>query len=150
MKVTFKYGIKTFSGTLDDMTFGSFREASLCIGRKYVIPTLTANNTAKGTITKNLAEIWSGVSSGYKTDLKAYAAKNAANIPKGQLAPTCFAIWMQMLYLYSKLDEGHVDLSTVTLNDLQTLATDIGTVKDAVLNGYLHEVPGSELLTATM
>ncbi len=38
MKVKFKYGIQTYSGTVDEMTFGSYRKGTLCIGRKYVIP----------------------------------------------------------------------------------------------------------------
>jgi len=150
MKITFKFGIKTFSGTVDEMTFGSYREDTICIGRKYVIPALTANNTLRGTIMKNLSDIWASVSSGYKADLKIYALKNAANIPQGKLPPTAFSIWMQMLYAFAKSDAEHIDLGTLTYTDLQTIGADIASVKEAVLNGYLATVPGAEDLTATM
>jgi hypothetical protein len=33
MRVTFKYGIKTFSGTIDSMVYGAYRDGNLCIGR---------------------------------------------------------------------------------------------------------------------
>ena len=150
MKVTFKYGIKTYSGTVDEMTYGSFRDDNLCIGRKYVMPTLTANNTLRGTIIKNLAAIYGSLSSSYKDDLKVYAAKNAVNVPKDKLPPTSFAIWMRMMYLFSELDSGHVDLATVTYTDLQTVGADIASIAEAVVNGYLPEVSGADSLTATM
>lgn len=150
MKVTFKYGIKTYSGTIDEMTYGSFRDDNLCIGRKYVSPTLTANNTLRGTIIKNLADVYSSLSSGYRDDLKTYAAKNISNVPKDKLPPTAFAIWMKMMYLFAELDEGHIDLSTVTYSDLQTLGADIDTIALAVENGYLANVEGADALVATM
>ncbi|PKN73506.1 MAG: hypothetical protein CVU50_01975 [Candidatus Cloacimonetes bacterium HGW-Cloacimonetes-3] len=150
MKVRFKYGIRTYSGTLDEMTFGSYLKGKLCIGREYVIPKLTANNTLMGAVCKNLAEVYGDCSTGYKADLKTYAGLNAVNIPKGKLPPTSFAIFMKMMYLFSELDEGHIDLSTVTLTDLQTLGGDIASVADAVENGYLKSVDGADELTANM
>ena len=150
MKVSFKYGIRTYSGTLDEMTYASCKNGQVCIGRKFVKPALTANNSTHGSNTKNLAEIFGALSSGYKADLKAYAKLNAANVDAHKLPPTSFAIWMKMMYLYAKSDEGHVDLSSVTYNDLQTLATDIGSISAAVDNGFLVRVPGSDELIATM
>lgn len=150
MKVQFKYGIKTYSGTLDEMTYGSYRDDNICIGRKYVSPTLNANNTLRGEISKNLAAIYALVSSDYKDDLKAYAGKHAALVPSDKIPPTSFAIWMRMMYLYSELDDGHVDLSSVTYTDLQTLGTDIASIAAAISNGYLPEVNGGDALTAIM
>ncbi|PKN74082.1 MAG: hypothetical protein CVU50_00460 [Candidatus Cloacimonetes bacterium HGW-Cloacimonetes-3] len=66
MKVQFKYGIKTYSGTADEMTYGSYRDGSVCIGRKYVVPSLTAQNTSLGAKLKNLADVFGDCSSGYK------------------------------------------------------------------------------------
>lgn len=150
MKVTFKYGIKTYSGTLDEMTYGSYNDGGLCISRKHVTPALTANNTLRGAIMKNLSAIYGSLSSSYKDDLKTYARKNAANVPSHKLAPTSFAIWMKMMYLFSELDSGHVDLSTVTYTDLQTVGADIASIALAVVNGYLAEVSGADTLTAIM
>ncbi|PKN72130.1 MAG: hypothetical protein CVU50_08280 [Candidatus Cloacimonetes bacterium HGW-Cloacimonetes-3] len=150
MKVIFKFGIKTYSGTVDEMTFGSYRKHSLCIGRKYVTPVLTANNTLMGSVMKNLAEVYRDCSELYKADLKTYALRNSANIPSGKIPPTSFAIFVKMLYLFSELDEGHIELSTVTYSDLQTLGGDIASVADAVENGYLANVVDADELTANM
>ena len=150
MKVKFNYGIRTYSGTIDEMTFGSYRKDTVCISRKYVNPRLTENNTQKGTITKNLATVWADVSSGYKDEMKTYAQGNAVNVPKDMLPPTSFAIWMKMLFLFSKLDSGHIDLSTVTYTDLQTVGEDILSIAVAVENDYLQAVEGADELITNM
>jgi len=150
MKVIFKFGIKTYSGTVDDMTFGSYRKHSLCIGRKYVTPRITTQNTSMGAKIKNLANIYGDVTALYKADLKTYTAKYASIAPKDKLAPNAFAIFVKMLFLFSKLDEGHIELSTLTYTDLQTLGGDISSISDAVDNGYLPNVTGADLLIATM
>ena len=150
MKTKFKYGIATYSGTIDEITFGSYRDDTVCIARKYVIPRLTANNTLMGATLKNLATVWSDVSVGYKDEMKIYAAKNVVNIPKGKLPPTSFSIWVKMLYLFSELGEGHIDLSTITYSDLQTVGEDILNIAVAVENGYLENVDGADELTSNM
>jgi hypothetical protein len=150
MKTKFKYGIATYSGTIDEITFGSYRDDTVCIARKYVIPRLTANNTLMGATLKNLATVWSDVSVGYKDEMKIYAARNVVNIPKGKLPPTSFSIWVKMLYLFSELGEGHIDLSTVTYSDLQTVGEDILNIAVAVENGYLENVDGADELTSNM
>lgn len=150
MKVKFNYGIRTYSGTLDEMTFGSYRKDSVCIARKYVVPRITENNTQMGSIMKNLATVYGEVSSGYKEELKLYTAKNVVNVPSGQLAPNTFAIWIKMMFIFSELNEGHIDLATVAYSDLQTVGEDILSISVAVQNGYLADVPGSETLTSNM
>jgi len=150
MKVKFKYGIQTYSGTVDEMVFGSYRKGTLCIGRKYVMPRLTENNTQKGTIMKNLASVWADVSSGYKDEMKTYALRNAVNIPKNMLPPTSFSIWLKMMFLFSELDSGHIDLSTVTYTDLQTVGEDILSIAVAVENDYLASVAGADELITNM
>jgi len=150
MKAKFKYGIGTYSGTIDEITFGSYRKDTVCIARKYVVPRLTENNTSMGAKLKNLATVWQSVSSGYKEEMKIYAAKNIINVPKGQLPPTSFSIWVRMMFLFSELNAGHIDLATVTYSDLQTVAEDILSISVAVENGFLAEVPGCETLTSNM
>jgi len=150
MKVKFKFGIQTYSGTVDEMVFGSYRNGTLCIGRKYVYPTITENNTSKGTIMKNLATVWADVSSGYKDEMKTYALRNAVNIPKNMLPPTSFSIWLKMMFLFSELDSGHIDLSTVTYTDIQTVGEDILSIAVAVENDYLASVEGADELITNM
>ena len=150
MKVQFKYGIKTYTGTLDEMTYGSYRDDSLCIGRKYVIPAATAQNASLTAISKNLASVYASCSAAYKADLKVYARKHASRVPAGKLPPSAYAIFVRMMYLFSELDSGHVDLASVSHADLQTIGSDIASIADAVGSGYLPEVPGADTLTAEM
>jgi hypothetical protein len=150
MKVKFKYGIKTYSGTVDEMTFGAYRKGNICIARKHVIPKITDNNSLMGLNLKNLSVVYNSLSSGYKNDLKTYTAKYAAGVPAGKLPPTSFAIFVKMMFLFSKLDDGHIALSTITYSDLQTVGTDIGSLAAAVANGYLPNVTGATELTNNM
>ena len=114
------------------------------------MPRLTANNTLMGSILKNLAAIYADVSVGYKDELKIYAGKNVVNVAKGKLPPSAFSLWVKMLFLFSELDEGHIDLSTVTYTDLLTLGSDIICIAAAVENGYMANVPGAASLTSNM
>jgi len=150
MKVKFNYGIRTYSGTLDEITFGSYFKDSVCIARKYVTPRPTTNNALFGTTAKNLATVYGDLSVGYLDELKTYAQKNQANTPKGKLPPTAYAIWVKMMFLFSELGEGHIDLSTITYSDLQTVGEDILNIAAAVENGYLASVPGADALTSNM
>ncbi|MEN6445437.1 MAG: hypothetical protein ABFC98_05265 [Candidatus Cloacimonas sp.] len=150
MKVTFKYGIKTYSGTVDEMTFGSYRDGSICIGRKYVKPRLSEQNNVMASKMKNLSIIYSAVSSDYKEELKQYAILNAVNVPKHSIPPNAYAIWIRMMFLFAEMSEGHIELESVTYSDLQTLGLDILSISAAVENGYLDDVIGADELTANM
>ncbi|MDP2173041.1 MAG: hypothetical protein Q8M98_01440 [Candidatus Cloacimonadaceae bacterium] len=141
MKVKFKYGISTYSGTLDDMTYGSYRNGMVCIGRKRVIPRLTDNNVNMGKIAKNLATIYREVSDLYKDDLKVYAQRNGKqNTPKNQLPPTAYAIFLKMMHAWSKSEDPQLDLSALTIEDIETGGDKIATLADAIDNGLLARV----------
>jgi hypothetical protein len=77
MKVKFKYGIRTYSGTLDELTFGSYFKDRVCIARRYVVPRLTDQNNLIVGKMKNLAVIYGDVSESYKAELKQYAAMHS-------------------------------------------------------------------------
>ena len=147
MKVRFKYGIATYSGTIDEMVYGSYRDHKLCIGRDYVYPRLTANNTLMGSVGSNLAMLWGEASSAYKTDLKTYSQRNGTeNIPKTQLPPTNYALWIKLLYAWHE-DNPSVDLSTLTVEDFELGGASVSTVKNAIDNGYLDKVGTYDDLT---
>ncbi len=150
MKVIFKFGIRTYSGTVDEMTFGSYRKDTVCIGRKFVMPQLTANNGVMGEKIKNLAAIYAQCTPAYKADLKVYAHRNSANVPEGKIPPNAYAIFIRMLFKFAELDSGHIDLATVSYEDLQTVGADIASVADAVASGYLDSVKDADQLVAVM
>ena len=140
MKVKFKYGIQTYSGTVDEMVYGSYRDDNLCIGREYVYPTLTANNHLKGDSVKNLASVYHNASENYVADLKTYCVRNGQNVPKNKLIPTAFSMFLKMMYAWYESDTEHVDLTTVTVADIVTLDADVRTIARAVGASFLPMV----------
>jgi hypothetical protein len=149
MKVKFKYGIATYSGTVDEMVYGSYNDDKLCLGREFVYPRLTEQNALVGTVAANLKLLWATVSVGYKADLKKYAERNKSqNVPKTQLAPYAYGLFIKLMYNWQKDDPEHVDLSTVTNSDVDSLGAKISTVKNCVLNGMLPGISNYGDLTA--
>ena len=150
MKVKFKYGIGIYSGTLDELTFGSYFKNRVCIARKYVVPRLTDQNSLTGSKMKNLAVIYGNVSANYKIELKQYASLHSVLTPKGKLPATSYALWVKMMFQFAKADPEHIDLTSLTYTDLQTVGDSIISIASAVTNGFLAKVPGADTLTANM
>ena len=154
MKVLFKYGIGAMAGTIDEGVYRFSANKTGSIMRKYTYPRLTTNNTLRGAIMKNLATIWNSISSSYKDDMKVYCAiwNTTYKDTNDPFSPerSSFAMFLDMMYLFSELDSGHVDLETVTYTDIQTVGADITSIHIAVANGYLQPVSGSDNLTATL
>ena len=75
MKVTFKYGIGTFQGKIDNSVFWPQKSGLASVMRKFTYPTLTSQNTKIGKIGKNLAIIWSDLLLAYRENLATYAQR---------------------------------------------------------------------------
>jgi hypothetical protein len=148
MKVKFKFGIETYSGTVDGMTYGSYRDDKLCIGREYVYPTITANNNDKGAMVQNLAKVYQAADPDYIADLKAYCVRNGMeNVPKDKLVPTAFSMFLKMMYAWYESDPAHVDLKTVTVADIVALDADVRTIARAVTAEFLPYVSTADSYT---
>lgn len=151
MIVNLKYGLATYSGTIDDITFGSYKNDTLCIARKWVMPRLTENNTQMSAIAKNLSEIYTLCSTDYKADLKTYAYQYGKDrTPQDKLAPNGYSIFVKMMYAFAKANDASVTLDSITYSDIQSLFPDINTVAGAVESNYLPNVTGADLLDAEM
>lgn len=154
MKVVFKFGIGAFSGTIQEGVYSMSRNKTGSIMRKWVRPKLTANMTELGSITKNLAKIWSACSAGYKLNLKTYCSRwNSEYLdPNDPFSPrvTSYGIFTKLLYAFRASDPTHVDLESITYSDLQTVGTDILTVSDSIENGFLATISVYDDLTTPM
>jgi hypothetical protein len=148
MKVIFKYGIKTFSGTINNMVYGSYNKDNICFGRDYVRPKLTENNTLRGKIMSNLASVYRNVSPAYLQDLETYADRHAVRVPKTKLAPNAFALFIKMMYAWMASDPEHVDLPTVTVADIVAMQAPVRTIAGAVTAELLPYVSISADLTS--
>jgi len=151
MKTTFKYGISAYSGTIDEITFGSYKNGTVCIARKYVKPRLTENNTLLGEIAKNLSEIYSQCSEEYKSDLRTYAyTYGKEKSPRQTLAPNGYSMFTKMMFTFAEANVASVSLDTITFSDIQSLYPEISSVASAVDSDYLPSVSGADLLTESM
>ena len=141
MKVKFKYGIRTFSGTLDEMTYGSYKDGQLCIGRRWVQPRPTDQNAAVGSAAKNLSSIWGQASEDYKADFKTYARRYGKQAcAYNMLPPTGYSLWIKAMYAWAKDEDPDLDLSSLTFEDVVTLGSKVASVSACVSNGYLPAV----------
>ena len=148
MKVRFKYGIRTYSGTIDEMTYGSYRDHKLCIGREWVMPTLTEQNGILGTIGSNLRDLWFSASEDYRGNFKTYAQRHCTqNVPKTQACPNGYAMFIKACYAWQDDDPEHVDLASVNDEDVDTLGTKISTVKNCIDNDFLPAISEYDDLT---
>ncbi len=149
MKVKFKYGIRTYSGTVDEMVYGSYRKNRICIGRVYVYPRLTENNKKVGTIGKNLAGIWNVGDSEFKADFKLYALRyGVEHVPGNRLPPNAYSLWVKMMWDWAKTEEN-IELETLTAEDFSVSNAKISSVKACVENGFLPKVHGYDDMTNT-
>ncbi len=151
MKTKLKYGISAYSGTIDEITFASYKNGAVCIARKYVVPRLTENNAELGSVTKNLATIYKECSADYKSDLRTYADLYAREISGAKkIAPNGYAIFIKMFYAFAAANGGSVDLKSLSYGDLDTLFPEIVSIAASVDAGFLPSVTGAELLTENM
>jgi hypothetical protein len=149
MKVKFTYPVRTLSGKEDDTVFGSYRHDNLCLAKKFVYPTLTANNHNVGLIAQNLASVYHNVSPTYLQDLEKYVERNGKeNVPNTKIIPTDFSLFIKMMYAWFKSDPEHVDLTTVTIPDIIALDADVQTISSAVTAGFLPHIAVSDDLTS--
>ena len=151
MKTKFKYGISAYSGTIDEITFASYKNGAICIARKYVVPKRTDNNAELGSVGKNLAIIYGECSAAYKSDLRTYADLYGREITGSkQIAPNSYAIFVKMFYAFATANVGNVDLKSLSYGDLATLFPEITDIAVCVDEGFLPYVSGSALLTESM
>ena len=149
MKVTFKYNIATYSGTLNEMTYSSFNDGEVCIGRQWVLPVVTPQQTSLGSIARNLSTLYAEASEAWKTDLKAYAQAYATeHVGRKQIAPSAYALFIKLMYSYKDYDSTNVDLDTLAFGDLETLVAPVITIKGSIEAGLLPNVNNSDTLTA--
>lgn len=149
MKVIFKYAVQTYSGEIDKMVYGSYRKGELCLGRKFVYPTLNDHHHSFGAVGANLADLFANISPTYAQDMKLYTTLNGnQNERKDKVLPGPYALFVKMMRAWAKSDPEHVDLATITLADIIALDANVRTIKRAIAAKYLKKVKGGDALTA--
>jgi len=150
MKVTFKYGIGTFNGMIDNAVFWPQKSGVTSIMRKFTYPTLTSQNTLMGKIGKNLALLWHLFTDEYKSDFRTYAQRYYVQYgSEGDYDParSPYAFWTKAIWAWSD-ERPEVDLSTLSMEDLEVTGIAISTVKNCIKNGFLRVIDQYDDLTA--
>jgi len=154
MKVTFKYGIGTFQGKIDNSVFWPQKSGLASVMRKFTYPTLTSQNTKIGKIGKNLALIWSVIDPGWKADISTYAQRYYTQYGSEDMfdpARSPYAFYTKVMWNWYKDDPDNIDLSTITMEDIMATGTGkIDTVKKCIENGYLRSIDMYQDLDNTM
>lgn len=154
MKVKFKYGIGSYSGTLDLATFYETKNGNASFMRRWVKPRQTDNNVELGAVGKNLAIIWAEASANYKADMTTYCQlynayfKDEENVFQANISK--YAMFTKMLYAFAEASGSAVDLKSLSYGDLDTLFPEVTKLASACEEGFLPFVPGAELLTESM
>lgn len=142
MKVTFKYGIGTFLGKLDNSVFWPQKSGLASVMRKFTYPTLTAQNERIGLIGKNLALIWSQILSGWKADIYTYAQRYYTQYGSEDMfdpARSPYAFYTKVMWNWYKDDPNNRDLSTITMEDISATG-EVETVRVCIENGFLRSI----------
>lgn len=131
-----------------------FRSSSTGFGylRAFTYPKLTTVNALRGAEFKNLTEQLKFVQPEAIDQLKEYAAKYARlpQVGAGELsvrANNHVAIWIMAVHNCAKDNALSLDVSTVTLSDLETLFA-FTSVAGCIIKGWLPAVPEWEGLDA--
>ena len=143
----------TVAGMIGRITTGVYyRSGSTKFGylRSWVYPKLTDNNVLRGSEYKNLSAIWNEGSAAYKADFATYGQKYkdlpVYGNPYTEHSASGFAIWLKAIYAW-KAATPAVDLATLTVEDFEIAAAEVGTLKACVVNNFLPVVDGYETLT---
>jgi hypothetical protein len=146
MKVSYKYGIKTISGKLDDLVHMAWNKGRVAVARIFVMPTMTEHNILFGEIKKNIVSLWNDCSEAFKEDLKVYAVRRIPYYTAEQIpAYTNYAHFIRLLYAFADETES-IDLTTVDKEALD-IAGCPTSVQGIIDQGLLPPVSEYEDLT---
>lgn len=151
MKVKFNFGIGAFSGTIKEGVYKMCKGNTSSIMRLWVKPRRTVQNDLIGAVGANLGNLWKNdASAGYKADMKEYAQRYyGENIDPNGFDPSrsTYGFFTKAMWNWQADDPEHVDLSTVTGADVDSLGTKIASVKACIDNGMLPSITNFSDLT---
>lgn len=149
MKAKFKYGIKAYSGKLDDIVFSHYSKRDVTIGR--VDPEkreITDHNHEIGIKMQIISQYYNLSSDEFKEDLAKYAdAYNSKYDDNGKLGVNKYSIFVKLLCKIEQKPANGISLTSVDGVDVVAVNDAIGTIKNSVEEGYLPTVEGYEELT---
>ena len=149
-KFKFAPTIAGIIGTLGTGVYYRTNSAKFGLLRTWVMPKPSASTVLRGSYISNLSKVWKEAATDEgKIDLATYGQKYKLLPVYGEglsvRTASGFAIWYKALYAYSVAVPA-TDLSTLTVEDINLLNSEINSVAALVNNGYLPAVDGYEVL----
>jgi hypothetical protein len=98
-------------------------------------------------IALNLDSLYKDANPLYIGDLKSYSAKNSKEHKprikeKASTMPSAKSLFIQCMWAWQKTDPEHIDLKSVTIDDMVTMSSPVCQVVKCVDEGYLKRVSG--------
>ena len=119
MKLTYKYGIRSMSGKLDDLVHMAYNKGRVAVARVFVYPTLVQQHQNFGAIAKNIAVIWGVCSSAFKNDMIEYTRQRIGYYSAQQVpAYSNYSHFVKFLYAYLAANPT-IDLTQITKGELE-------------------------------
>jgi hypothetical protein len=140
MKVKFKYGIKSYSGTLDDLVYANYKKCNMVIGRRLVEREDTDQNRIIGNGGVKISSIYKLLREEYKQDLAKYAKRRGElESSQGKLVANRFMVFVKLCYAACQGMNHSSDVASLSLDDF-SISVGLMNVKSAIEAGYLEEI----------
>jgi hypothetical protein len=145
MKVLFKNLINGYTGMADDLVFYYHRKLNKVIVRRKPKTKINWTNIEFAAVAHNLKRIHP--SQGYKDDFSVYCDQYS-RLKENEFRPVpCwFNLYMILMYKMAKADPEHIDLKTITRDQIETNNLPCRSVKQAIEAGLLPPVRSYENL----
>ena len=149
MKVHFKYGLKGYSGNVDEAIYYYNPKSKLTLMRPYVYPKLNHNNERTTNIMANLKLI--NPSLGYRQNLRDYIMFYNESKDFGHKPLVGWnTAWLKLMFALQKAMPETVDLKTITREQIIDDDLPCKTVKAAIEAGLLPIMPDYERWNKTI
>lgn len=153
MKVEYKYGIKSYSGKLDELVFSNYKSRDVVVARVYdPSQKVTENNHKMGQAMRNIAAIYKLTPESYKDQLSAYSVLMFdLEEFSGKIAGNKMTVFFKMMWAWANAYGGVDFLLSISTDDYSIGAydDDLGTIATAVNNGFLPVVEGFSFFSAS-
>lgn len=145
MKVAFENGVSTYSGRYLEVVYQSWYSDRLCYARKNFYPTLGEQHQHMAAIAEHLNSLYLLADPLYVQDFKDYAKENQSqNLPKAKeklhKMPSAKSLFISCMWQWQKSDPTHIDLATVSIDDIISMESPVQMVMKCVEAGYLKRV----------
>lgn len=147
MKIYFEKNITAISGKdlAENVIYSSIREGNLCYARKYVYPTLTANNDTFGANGNNIKALWNSATPAYKADLRTYSQRENQG-KYWETKKSNYAWFCKIVYAYCH-SEG---LSPSVVDIAALRSSNAKSVSSAIQNQFIPDIAEKNDLLSTI